>query len=155
MKTFVGLGFDIHKFSRRRKNLVLGGVKIDYPYGLEAVSDGDVILHSISDAILGALSQGDIGDYFFPQNTPQDMDSKKIVDFVLKKLGRKKILNVDVTLILDRPRISSYKKMIVDSLKKIFKAKRINLKIKSKEGTDFLGGENSVVCLSLVSLVEC
>jgi len=155
MKIFVGLGFDIHKFSKRRKKLVLGGVKIDYPYGLEAVSDGDVILHSISDAILGALSQGDIGDYFSPQNTPQDMDSKKIVDFVLKKLGRKKILNIDVTLILDRPRISSYKKMIVDSLKKIFKTKRINLKIKSKEGVNFLGGENSVVCLSLVSLVEC
>jgi len=155
MRVFVGLGFDIHKFSKERKNLVLGGVKIDYPYGLEAVSDGDVILHSISDAILGALSQGDIGDYFSPQNTPQDMDSKKIVNFVLKKLGRKKILNIDITLILDRPRISSYKKMIVDSLKKIFKANRINLKIKSKEGTDFLGGKNSIVCISLVSLVEC
>ncbi len=66
MSVWVGLGFDIHKFSKRRKKLVLGGVRIDYPRGLEAISDGDVVLHSICDAILGAVSAGDIGDYFPP-----------------------------------------------------------------------------------------
>ena len=154
MSIWIGLGFDVHKFSKRRKKLVLGGVRIDYPRGLEAISDGDVVLHSICDAILGAISGGDIGDYFPPTKKFKNIKSKKIAKFVLEKIKGKKILNIDITLILDKPKLSSYKKEIVGSLKKIFKTENINLKIKSKEATNFFGDEESIVCFSVVSLAD-
>ena len=85
----MGLGFDVHKFTRKRKNLILGGFRIPYPLGLNAVSDGDVILHAICDGILGAACLGDIGDYFPPQRRCfRGMNSRRIADFVLKKIEK-------------------------------------------------------------------
>ncbi len=151
-----GLGIDVHRFTSKRKNLVLGGVKIEYPLGLEAISDGDVALHAICDGILGAAGLGDIGDYFPPSKRLQGLDSKKIVDFVLKKIKKKwDIVNIDLTLILEKPKLVSYKKKIVTSLTKIFKVKNVNLKVKSKEGLDFLGRKDSITAISLVSLKKC
>ena len=81
----IGLGFDVHKISKRKKDLILGGAKIPSPFGLVAVSDGDVVLHAASDAICGAGALGDIGDYFKPQDkASKDIDSRKIVEFILK-----------------------------------------------------------------------
>jgi 2-C-methyl-D-erythritol 2,4-cyclodiphosphate synthase len=150
----IGLGFDVHRFTKRKKNLILGGIKIPYPFGLKAVSDGDVVLHAIADAFCGACCLGDIGDYFPPSKKYQGIDSKKIISFVLDKIKKNfRIINIDVTIVTEKPKLFPYKKTIVKSLQKFFDTKAINLKIKSKEGLDILGTKNSISCLA-VALVK-
>ncbi len=148
----VGLGFDLHRLSKGKLPLVLGGVEIDCALNLIAVSDGDVLLHAIADAVCGACSLGDIGDYFPPADkSNQGIDSKDIVDTILSKIeGNYKLINIDITLVAEKPKLVSYKKEIVKSLKNIFKIKDINLKIKSKEATEVLGGIDSMSCLAAV-----
>jgi len=151
----VGLGFDVHKFSNKKRELKLGGAVVPSPISLEAVSDGDVVLHTICDAICGACLLGDIGDHFPPcAKESKNIDSRKIVEFVLKKISKKfRIVNIDITLISEKPKLSPYKKKIVESLKEIFGMKDINLKIKSKEGIDILGSKKAMSCFAL-ALVE-
>jgi 2-C-methyl-D-erythritol 2,4-cyclodiphosphate synthase len=152
----IGLGIDVHRFTKKRKKLILGGEVIPSSFGIEAISDGDVILHSISDAICGAAKLGDIGDYFPPSKKYSGLDSKKIVKLILKKTEKKyKIVNIDTTIIADFPRLAPYKDKILKSLKKIFKITSVNLKIKSKEGLNILGGKNSISCISIVLLKRC
>jgi 2-C-methyl-D-erythritol 2,4-cyclodiphosphate synthase len=150
----VGLGFDVHCLSRRKKDLVLGGAVIPSVFSLVAVSDGDVVLHAVSDALCGASGLGDIGDYFPPQvKSSKGLDSKKILSFVLKKIKNKfSIGNIDVTIVADRPRLLPYKRKITVSLKEILSVSRLNLKIKSKEGLNILGGRNSISCFAFVCL---
>lgn len=147
----VGLGFDVHKFSSKKRELKLGGVVIPSPVSLEAVSDGDLLLHAVCDAICGACLLGDIGDYFPPSSKDsKNIDSKKIVEFVLKKISKRfKIVNMDITLISEKPKLVSHKKKIINSLKAIFGIKNINLKIKSKEGLDILGSKKAMSCFAL------
>ncbi|MFO8052409.1 MAG: 2-C-methyl-D-erythritol 2,4-cyclodiphosphate synthase [Candidatus Omnitrophota bacterium] len=150
----VGLGYDLHKFTDKKDFLFLGGVRINCGFGLEAVSDGDVVLHAVSDAICGAACLGDIGDYFPPSDEKsQTIKSKKIVEAVLEKTKKNyKIVNIDLTLVAERPRLVSYKKSIVKALKDIFAISDINLKIKSKEKIEVLGGVNAISCLAAVLL---
>lgn len=153
----VGLGFDVHRFSKKKRPLVLGGVEITSDFGLEAVSDGDVLLHAISDAICGASSLGDIGDYFPPTDTKsKDIDSRKIAQFILGKIKNKfSIVNIDATIITEKPRLSAHKRKILKSLCKIFHSKAINVKIKSKEGLDILGSRKAISCLALAVVKKC
>ncbi|MCQ9204797.1 MAG: 2-C-methyl-D-erythritol 2,4-cyclodiphosphate synthase [Omnitrophica bacterium] len=150
----VGLGFDIHRFSRKKKPLILGGVKIYNSPGLEAVSDGDVVLHALSDALCGCCLLGDIGDYFPPQaKESKGIDSRKIINFILGKIdGKYEINNIDVTIVAEKPRLISYKKEITSSLRQIFSAPCVNVKVKSKEALNILGGKNSIACLALASV---
>jgi len=149
-----GLGFDVHRLIKNKnKKLILGGAVIPSEFSLEAISDGDVLLHSISDAILGAASLGDIGDFFPPSKKYLDINSKEIVKFVLNKIKKRfKIINIDTTIVAEKPRLSFYKKDILKSLRDIFNIKDINIKIKSKEELNILGGKNSIACLSIVLL---
>lgn len=151
----IGFGFDVHRFSRKKKYILLGGVKIDCGFGVTAVSDGDVVLHAVCDAILGAASLGDIGDYFPPtKEKSKGIKSIDIAGFVMKKIrGIFNIENIDITIIADRPPLSSHKKKMVKSMNKIFKVKNINIKIKSKEGLDILGSRNAISCFA-VSLLK-
>ena len=153
----VGLGFDVHRFSKKKRPLILGGVEIACDFGLEAVSDGDVLLHAISDAICGASSLGDIGDYFPPQAAQsKGLDSRKIVQFILKKIKNKfSIINIDATIITEKPRLSAHKRKILKSLREIFHLKTINVKIKSKEGLDILGSKKAISCLALAVVKKC
>lgn len=145
----VGLGFDVHRFSEDKRDLVLGGVIVPHSRGLEAVSDGDVVLHAVSDALCGACGLGDIGDYFPPAAAEsKGIDSKDIVKFILKKIDKEfTINNMDVIIIAEEPYLFPHKKDILESLKNIFSISGINLKVKSKEGMDILGGKNSISCL--------
>ncbi|MBD3264188.1 MAG: 2-C-methyl-D-erythritol 2,4-cyclodiphosphate synthase [Candidatus Omnitrophica bacterium] len=147
-----GLGFDIHRINRRKKKLVLGGVKISSPFGLEAVSDGDVVLHALSDAICGAACLGDIGDYFPPgSKLSRNLDSKKILRFVLDKIkGDYQLINADITIIADEPPLLRHKGKILKSLSGIVAGCDFNLKIKSKEGLCVLGPPESISCLAAV-----
>lgn len=147
----IGFGFDVHRFSKRKKALILGGIKIPYPFGLKAVSDGDVVLHAISDALCGFSCLGDIGDYFPPAKQYAGIDSKKIAAFIVNKIVKRfKIINIDVTIVAQRPRLIPYKKRMTGSLKRIFSTPDINIKIKSKEGLDILGGKSAIACFVIV-----
>jgi len=155
MKNYkVGLGFDVHKFSKKKKDLVLGGVLIPSSCSLQAVSDGDVLLHAISDALLGAAGLGDIGDYFPPSvKASKNLDSKEIVKFILKKIKPKlKIVNIDTIIVADKPRLIAHKKKILMSLKAMFNLNTINVKIKSKERLGILGTKNSISCFCIALL---
>ncbi len=151
-----GLGFDLHRIAEHKKYLILGGYRIDCGFGLEAVSDGDVALHASADAICGAACLGDIGDYFPPQAAKsKDLDSRCIVQFILAKAAKRySLVNLDITLVAERPRLFSHKEGIVQSLKSIFAIADINLKIKSKENTQILGGVNAISCLALALLFK-
>lgn len=157
MRYQVGLGFDVHRFTNKKKDLILGGVKIPASRGLLAVSDGDVVLHAVTDALCGACSLGDIGDYFPPSaSKSKGIDSKKIAKCVMGKMKKRfKINNIDVTIIADKPRLVKHKVRIVRSLQNVFLTKSVNLKLKSKEGLNILGGKDSIACMAAVSVVKC
>ncbi|NQT28539.1 MAG: 2-C-methyl-D-erythritol 2,4-cyclodiphosphate synthase [Candidatus Omnitrophica bacterium] len=150
----VGLGFDVHRLSKSPKDLILGGAKIISSFSLIAVSDGDLVLHAVSDALCGAAGLGDIGDYFPPQDKKsKGIDSKEILNFILKKVNKKYTIgNLDIIIITDKPRLFSYKGKIVKSLNKLLATTKINVKLKSKEGLNILGSKNSISCFAFVSL---
>jgi 2-C-methyl-D-erythritol 2,4-cyclodiphosphate synthase len=147
--TRIGLGFDVHRFGKAKKPLILAGVHILCGLSLDAVSDGDVVLHAAADAVCGACGLGDIGDFFSPSDKKNlNLDSKQIVNFILNKIKNKfAIINMDITIIAEKPRLIKHKPAMAKSLENIFSCKNINVKIKSKEGLNILGGVNSIACI--------
>ncbi|HID65722.1 MAG TPA: 2-C-methyl-D-erythritol 2,4-cyclodiphosphate synthase, partial [Aquificaceae bacterium] len=104
----IGLGFDSHEFEAGKK-LILGGVEIEYEYGLKGHSDGDALLHAITDAILAAIGEKDIGEIFKDtdprwKNAPSSIFLKKALE-LMKDKGFK-IINLDCTIIADKPKIA-------------------------------------------------
>lgn len=106
----IGHGYDVHKLTENRK-LILGGVEIEFEKGLLGHSDADVLLHAISDALLGAAAMGDIGK-LFPDNDPEFLgaDSRKLLEVVVHKVAEKgyKIVNIDSTVIAQRPKLAPF-----------------------------------------------
>jgi len=153
---FVGTGFDIHPFEDD-KPMFLGGVQIDVPYGFKAHSDGDVLIHSVIDALLGAAGAGDIGE-FFPDTAQEykNIDSKillnKIVEFITH-VGYE-IVNVDVTIIAQQPKINPYKVEIKNALAKLLNIQRqfINVKATTAEKLGFIGRKEGVAVQSSATL---
>lgn len=150
----VGYGIDFHRFARGRR-LVLGGVDIDYPMGLEGHSDADVIIHAVSDAILGSAGLGDIGRHF--PETPQfrGISSMEILKRVKEMLpGDISILHIDLTFIGEEPRISPYasrmKNKIADILE--IEEKDINIKATTSEGMGVVGDRKGVACQAIVTI---
>ncbi len=153
---FTGIGFDIHAFEEK-KEMYLGGVKFPYDYGFKAHSDGDVLIHSVIDALLGAASAGDIGE-FFPDSdeTYKNIDSKllleKIVTFIYN-VGYE-IVNIDLTIIAQKPKINPYKNEIKASMAKLLKIEKqfINIKATTAEKLGFIGREEGVGVQSIATL---
>ncbi len=143
----IGQGFDQHKLIKKaNSHIVLGGYKIKSNYQIIAYSDGDVVLHSLSNAILGCIQGGDIGEYFKdtdPQN--KNLDSSKILKFCLKKLNRKKIVNVDLTIQCENITFKYIKKDIKQNLIKLLNCKKVNVK-----ATRFEEKSNLIACHSIV-----
>lgn len=133
----VGSGFDLHRFKEERK-LYLGGVLIEAPRGLDGISDADLVLHSIADAVLGALAKGDIGDFYPPEDpNSKGLDSKKIIADVMAFMRNAgyKINNIDITIVLEEVRLKKYKDKITRSLASLLNLdeSRLCFKIKSQE----------------------
>lgn len=133
--TLVGHSYDLHKivFSNDKK-LVIGGIIIrDSNYYVDAVSDGDVLLHSLSEAILGALSKGDLGDNFDPKDEKnQNLSSEKILDKALTYLleTNYQIKNVDIMLYIEKPKFKKYKNLIKNNLSKLLSLNVNNISLK-------------------------
>ncbi|MEC9097612.1 MAG: 2-C-methyl-D-erythritol 2,4-cyclodiphosphate synthase [Pseudomonadota bacterium] len=155
-RTRVGNGFDFHKF-KKGKSIKLGGLKIKSKFSLEANSDGDPILHSITDAILGALNEKDIGFHFEPDSkTYKNVNSVIFINKALKLLKNKKgeIINLDLNIICDYPKINPIRDNIRNNLSKILKIKKdsINIKATSTEDEGFVNTKKGIACQTMISL---
>jgi 2-C-methyl-D-erythritol 2,4-cyclodiphosphate synthase len=138
-----GLGYDIHRLVAGRK-LVLGGVAIDYELGLFGHSDGDVVLHAVIDALLGACSLGDIGE-LFPDTDPayKGADSTKLLADVLTRVadGGFEIGHLDVIIHAEKPKLKNHKPVIRQRLAELLgvSLEQVNVKAKTNEGLDAVG----------------
>lgn len=154
--TFVGNGIDIHQFEPN-KPMVLGGVKIDSDFGFKAHSDGDVLIHSVIDSLLGACGAGDIGE-FFPDTDSKykDADSKILLKEIVKFITNVgyEIINVDLTILAEKPKINPLKKSIAKTMAKILniQEQKINIKATTAEKMGFVGREEGVVVISNATL---
>ncbi len=151
-----GIGFDLHKYEDG-SGMILGGYKIDCDYRIIAHSDGDVLLHSIADSILGAAGLGDIGRYFSDQDDKnKNLDSSEIIKFCLEKLNELnfEIYNIDTTIICEEPRINPHRDNILKSLSSILEisANKIGLKATTSEQIGIIGKNKAIAVQSLVNL---
>ena len=154
-KTFHGLGFDIHRLVKNKK-LFLGGAKIPFHSGLKGHSDGDVILHAITDAILGALRRKDIGTYFPNTKKYKNIRSPKMLKPVVENLYKSNfsINNLDINLICEQPKVSRYRNKIINSISKLTNLNKdlINLKGKTVEKLGLIGKEKAIACEVIISI---
>ena len=152
----IGFGYDVHKLVSDR-DLILGGIKIDFEKGLLGHSDADVVIHSICDALLGALNLGDIGSNF-PDTDSQykDIDSKILLQKVCELMQNKgyDINNIDVTICLQEPKINKYISEIKSCLSVMLKITENQLSIKATttEKLGFIGRGEGASCYSVVLL---
>ena len=157
-KTYYGIGFDIHRLEKNKK-LYLGGLHIPYHSGLKGHSDGDVILHAITDALLGAIRKKDIGTHF-PDNIKKfkNIRSTKILKPILINLSRSNyvINNLDINLICEQPKVSKYRDKIIKSLSKLISLdkQQINLKGKTVEKLGLIGKEKAIACEVIASVIN-
>nr|WP_321268096.1 bifunctional 2-C-methyl-D-erythritol 4-phosphate cytidylyltransferase/2-C-methyl-D-erythritol 2,4-cyclodiphosphate synthase [uncultured Sulfurimonas sp.] len=151
-----GTGFDVHAFDEN-KEMYLGGVKIDSTFGFKAHSDGDVAIHALIDALLGACGMGDIGD-MFPDSSDEfkDIDSKILLQRVVKKIYNFGfvIINIDLTIAAQTPRIGKYKLQMRKTLAEILRCEssRVNIKATTTEKLGFIGRSEGVGVIANANL---
>ena len=158
----IGHGFDVHRFSEKfvpDKPLMLGGLKIEEPRSLLAHSDGDVVLHAVCDAILGAIGEGDIGQHFPDTDEAfANAASSLLLKQVLEHASGKGWLpvNVDITVIAQVPKLAPYREAMRERLadQMGLKASQVNFKATTTEGLGFIGREEGIAChcVTLLSL---
>ena len=154
----IGHGYDVHRLAEGR-DLILAGVKIDYPLGLDGHSDADVLLHAVMDALLGAAALRDIG-YHFPDTDPayKGADSRMLLGEVGKKLTAAgyRVGNIDVTMIAQRPKLKDYiptmAQNIADTLG--IEPSRVNVKATTEEKLGFTGTGAGMSCHAVCLLEE-
>ena len=141
----------------KNKKLFLGGIKVPFHSGLKGHSDGDVVLHCIIDALLGALRKKDIGSlYPSNKNKFKNIRSPNMLSPILKTLDKEGyfINNLDINLICERPKVSKYRKKIISSLSNLLNINeyQINLKGKTVEKLGLIGKEKAIACEVIVSI---
>lgn len=153
----IGHGYDAHRFDPERR-LVLGGVEIPHEKGLAAHSDGDVLIHAICDALLGAAALGDIGQHF-PDSSAEfkEIDSRLLLRRVVELLDGQglKIANVDVTVVAQSPKISPYISAMRKHLAMDMRIETgsINIKGTTTEGMGFAGREEGIATYAVALLI--
>jgi len=152
----IGHGYDVHKLVENRK-LILGGVDVPYERGLLGHSDADVLLHAISDAILGAIGEGDIGKHF-PDTDPayKGADSIKLLEHVMALADGKgyAIGNLDATIVAQRPKLAPHIPQMRENIARALKADadRINVKATTTEELGFAGRGEGIAAYTVVLL---
>lgn len=156
MENRIGIGYDIHRLVEGRK-LFLGGIEIPYSRGLLGHSDGDVLLHAICDALLGAVAQGDIGAHF-PDTDPryQGISSSELLKNVTDLVKAKgfKIDNIDSVIIAQEPQLTPFKKQMQEKLAQILKIKEesVGIKAKTNEGMGEIGRKEAIAAYAVVNI---
>ena len=154
----IGHGYDLHRLVHGRK-LILGGVEIPSEMGLLGHSDADCLVHALSDAILGALGLPDIGHYF-PDNSPEnkDLDSLIILKKAVIESGKQgfKLGNIDLTLVLEEPKIGPYSNQIKEKISEScdLKVERIGIKATTNEGLGAIGRKEGIAAFAVCTLVK-
>lgn len=156
----IGHGYDVHRFDtefREDKPLILAGVELSEKLSLLAHSDGDVILHAVCDAILGALGEGDIGQHF-PDTDPKyaGASSSKLLKRVLEIMDARDLylVNADVTVVAQVPKLSPYRLNMKSSLANLLELpeQQVNLKATTTEGLGAIGRKEGIACAAVVLL---
>ena len=148
----VGIGYDSHRFVAGRK-LMLGGVEIDHPQGLEGHSDADVLTHAVIDAILGAAGGGDIGTLFPPEEERwRDADS---IDLLRTAIGTiaGRVINVDATVICEEPKLGPYKPQMEQILGAATSGK-VTVKATTNEGMGWIGRGEGIACIAVAQVED-
>jgi 2-C-methyl-D-erythritol 2,4-cyclodiphosphate synthase len=156
MSMRIGNGYDVHAFGEGDK-IVIGGVVIPHHHGLVAHSDGDVLLHALCDALLGAAALGDIGKHF-PDTDMQyrNADSRSLLRMVYAKVNQQgwKLVNADMTIVAQAPRMANYiprmQETIAADLQSVLN--QINVKATTTERLGFTGREEGIACYAVVLL---
>ena len=156
LKSYSGIGFDVHKLVKGKK-LYLGGIKIPYPLGLEGHSDGDAVIHSLIDALLGACKLGDIGKLFSNRNKKyKNIRSTILLKKVINLINSKNfsINNIDINIITQKPEIKKYSKKMLEKISKICKIShnQINIKGKTTEKLGLIGKEKAIASEVIVTV---
>ncbi len=158
MEYRVGYGYDLHRFVEG-KEMLLGGVKVTSPRGFLGHSDGDVLLHALSDALLGAAGLGDIGEHF-PDTDPRYRDAASLditrhLHSIVTDLGFR-VLNADITVVMEEPRLHPYKERIRRSIADLLAVdiERVNLKAKTKERLDAVGEGKAAEAMAVVLIAR-
>ena len=157
-KITLGIGFDVHRLVPNRK-LYLAGLRIKSSLGTLGHSDGDPVLHSIMDAILGATSMGDIGQLFSDKNKKfKNIRSTILLEKVIKMIKLKGyfINNIDINIISQTPKIKKYKNKMIENISKICEIKKnqINIKGKTTEKLGVIGREKAIACEVITSIIN-
>ncbi len=156
MKLRIGLGFDVHRLAQGEE-FWLGGIKIEHTQGTVAHSDGDVLIHAICDAMLGAVNLGDIGKHF-PDTSAEfkQIDSKVLLKRTLKLIQEKgyAINNIDSTICLQKPKIASFIPLMQQTLAEILgvEVEDVSIKATTTEKLGFEGREEGVSAYAVVLL---
>lgn len=154
----VGQGFDVHEFANDRP-LIIGGITIPYERGLIGHSDADVLLHTITDAALGAIGEGDIGKHF-PDTDPEfkDADSAKLLEYIWKLVDEKgyKLGNIDCTIIAQKPKMAPHIETIRARVAELLQAdmSQVNVKATTTEKLGFTGREEGIASMATILLVK-
>ncbi|MBA2501320.1 MAG: 2-C-methyl-D-erythritol 2,4-cyclodiphosphate synthase [Pyrinomonadaceae bacterium] len=152
----IGIGHDTHRLAPGR-TLVLGGIEIESELGAEGHSDSDALCHAITDAILGALCEGDIGMHF-PDRDPRwkDADSLELLSRVMWLVSERgfRVINVDATVMLERPRLRPYIDQMREKLAGVLSVEMecVSVKAKTGEGVDAVGESRAVMSQAVVLL---
>lgn len=150
----IGQGFDVHRLEPG-SGVVLGGVQIACDYAVVAHSDGDVLVHALCDAVLGAAGLGDIGRHF-PDSDPQfrDADSRDLLRRCVAMLGEARVANADLTLVAEVPKLAPYAAEMRQKLAADLGVdeSRINIKATTSEGLGFVGRREGIAAMAVVLL---
>ena len=157
-KQSVGIGFDVHRLVPNR-NLYLAGLKIESPLGTLGHSDGDPVLHSITDAILGACRMGDIGQMFSDKSKKfKNIRSTILLKEVMEKIKLKGyfVNNIDINIITQTPKIKKFKNQMLENISKLCKISKsqINIKGKTTEKLGVIGKEKAIACEVITSVIK-
>ena len=149
-----GIGYDVHRFGDGGR-LVLGGVEIEGETGLVGHSDADVVAHAVMDALLGAAGKGDIGERF-PDDDPtfENAESIALLGRVVDELAGWSVVNVDVTVVAERPHLGAYKQRMAECLAGAMRVEGgcVNVKATTNEGMGFVGRGEGIAALAVAQL---
>jgi 2-C-methyl-D-erythritol 2,4-cyclodiphosphate synthase len=154
----VGIGYDIHRLAEGRR-LVVGGIELEHSKGLVGHSDADVVLHAVTDALLGAAGLPDIGD-LFPDTDPEykDVDSRVLLKDAIERVRAKGFApgNLDVIVHAEAPKLSPHKAKIAESIASLvgLSSEFVSIKAKTNEGMGPLGYADAIACTAVASLVK-
>jgi 2-C-methyl-D-erythritol 2,4-cyclodiphosphate synthase len=150
----IGFGYDSHRF-KEGGELIIGGVAIESEYGVMAHSDGDVLLHALIDALLGATGKGDIGTLFPDTDSKfKNIASSILIKETIAMISDYSIINIDATILLEKPKLADYKLQIKENVAALcgIATDKVNIKAKTNERMGFVGRIEGLSCYCVVQV---